>query len=634
MITFESIFSKKNVNSAITYLTTRKNGAGSDKQPEVELRNYWELNKSRILEEINSRTFQPNIVKEFEIINGRGKHRKVTSFELSDKFITRLLAQKFNTYFTTIFLENSYAYQENKGTVYAVEKAKEYIENGNEFVVEIDIKNFFDEINLELLLNIVSKYIKDERVIFLLKQYLFCKVMVDDDIYEKSRGIIQGNALSPCLSNIYLNSFDNYLEERGYNWLRFADNIYVYTASEQEGIKLYKELVSMLTERYDLPINENKSGIFDAFDRRLLGYDIYKKGKHIRVEKHSYQRNDYYRNWHECKLEKINREYHITKPGVLNKKDYALLFENEDERHHIPVEATEQLNIYNEITITDAVFRTLNAESVRLGLYNKYGDLIGYFVPETYSQDSKTVLAQCIEYTDSRKRLNVAKSMEMAAIHNIRANIRYYKKHNNDNKLIEIEKQLTEGIRRMNESQSVDELLLEEARCRQIYYHGFNLLLNKEYFNFDKRSKRPPMNPINALISFGNTLLYNRIQQILWKTSLDSRIGIFHAANRRHYSLNLDFADLFKPIIVDRVIFSLINRKQISDKHFIINDNKSVYLNDDGKKLFIESFMEKMDSKITVDNRSMKYQQLIEKDIQNYYKHIMNGEKYKPYKYY
>ena len=80
MITFESIFYKKNVNSAITYLTTRKNGAGSDKQPEVELRNYWELNKSRILEEINSRTFQPNIVKEFEIefeiINGRGKHRK------------------------------------------------------------------------------------------------------------------------------------------------------------------------------------------------------------------------------------------------------------------------------------------------------------------------------------------------------------------------------------------------------------------------------------------------------------------------------------------------------------------------------------------------------------------------------
>ena len=276
--------------------------------------------------------------------------------------------------------------------------------------------------------------------------------------------------MSPCLSNIYLSSFDGYMEEKGYNWIRFADNIYVYIASEEAGISIYKELTEMLIGKYGLPINEGKSGIFDAFDRRLLGYDIFKKGKHVHVEKHSYQRNEYYRNWHECKIEKINREYHITKSGILNKKDYALLFENENERHHIPVEATEQIDIYNDVTITNAVFRTLSNEAVRLGIYNKHGDLLS--------------------------------------------------------------------------------------------------------------------------------------------TSLDSRIGIFHSANKRHYSLNLDFADLFKPIIVDRVIFTLINRKQIGNKHFVVNDDNSVYLNEEGKRLFVESFIEKLNSKLTHEEKSIKYHQL------------------------
>ena len=129
MITLESIFSKKNVNKAISYLSLRKNGAGTDKQPEVELRNYWELNKDRILDEIEREDFHPNIVKEFEIINGKGKHRKVTSFEESDKLITRLITQKFNAFFTPTFLSNSFAYQEDKGTTAAVTKAKEYIED-------------------------------------------------------------------------------------------------------------------------------------------------------------------------------------------------------------------------------------------------------------------------------------------------------------------------------------------------------------------------------------------------------------------------------------------------------------------------------------------------------------------------
>lgn len=135
---------------------------------------------------------------------------------------------------------------------------------------------------------------------------------------------------------------------------------------------------------------------------------------------------------------------------------------------------------------------------------------------------------------------------------------------------------MTLAIGEINECRDVDGLMLIEARCRQQYYQSFNTILNSTDFQFTKRSRRPPKDPINALISFGNTILYNRFQQIIWKTALDSRIGVLHAANRRHYSLNLDFADVFKPIIVDKLVFSLINKGQAIEvlTRYIREENK------------------------------------------------------------
>jgi len=128
--------------------------------------------------------------------------------------------------------------------------------------------------------------------------------------------------------------------------------------------------------------------------------------------------------------------------------------------------------------------------------------------------------------------------------------------------------------------------------------------------------------------------LYNRVQQIIWKTSLDSRIGILHAANKRHYSLNLDFADLFKPVIVDRLIFSLINKGQLQKNMFVNHTEDSVYLSEEGKKLFIQAFDEKLKTRLTVKKKSYTYYQLMESEIYAYLNHLLNEKDYKPYKYY
>lgn len=224
--------------------------------------------------------------------------------------------------------------------------------------------------------------------------------------------------------------------------------------------------------------------------------------------------------------------------------------------------------------------------------------------------------------------------MEISGIHNMRANLKYY-----DKKGCGMEEQITflsQEIVAVNESNSVDEMMLIEARARQTYYMAFNeILKNSPEFKFVKRTKRPPMDEINAMISFGNTLLYNQFLQMITKTALDPRIGMVHATNRRNYSLNLDFADIFKPIVSDRVIFALINFKQIkTEKHFQKNEDGSVYMNKQGKRIFLEKFEEKLNSKIVIKNKSQTYKQLMIEEVRNFQKFILDGEKYNPYKYY
>ncbi len=634
MITIDSVLSKKNLRIAFDHLYAKsgQNSPSGDKQSELQL--FWSQNGERISEQIRACIYTLGLINEYEIVNGKGKRRLVTTFTDTDKLITRLLAQKLNQFYGPTFLPNSCAYQENKGIVTATDIAREYIEVGNEYVVDTDIQSFFDEISIERLYGILQEDIKDKAVLALIRSYLYCSVANDGVVRKVEKGILQGSPMSPVLSNLYLRSLDRYFESRGYLWVRFADDINIYTDSEQKGEEIYEDVIRQLKNECLLSVNRQKSGVFDAYERRFLGFDFIKKGKRVIVSRHVYEKRGINRDWHPCVVEKVNKEYHIVKNGTLNKKDYALLFENPDEKHHIPVEATEQINLYNEVLFSSSVLRTLAYERIRLGIYDRHGELLGYFTPQGYNKDAKVLIGQCLEYSDDSKRLKIAKAMEIAAIHNIRANIRYYikKKHSN---LESTEKVLTEGIKQLNECKSVEQLLLAEARCRQQYYQAFNSILCNKDFAFEKRTKRPPEDAINALVSFGNTVLYNRIQQMIWHTQLDSRIGIFHAANKRNCSLNLDFADVFKPLTVDRAIFTIINRGQIRASDFTSGkDEKSVYLDDAGKRLFIEAFNEKMASKLTVKGKMVSYEQLIEGEIFKYQDHIRNDTKYAPYKYY
>lgn len=399
--------------------------------------------------------------------------------------------------------------------------------------------------------------------------------------------------------------------------------------------KVYSDITQKLIQEFDLKINSGKSGVYKIFDRRVLGYDFYKRNGVVEVRKHKYQKSNIYGGWYASSLQMVNKEYHLIQEGVLNKKDYALLFENSEEKHHIPVEVVDQINIYNQVAISTSVLTTFAHRNIRCGVFDKYGNVLGYFTPYGCSGVAGAMLKQCELYLDTSKRLLVAQSMEEAMLHNMRANLRYYHKKNPCTELKKLIDEITNDITMINSEKTIDGLLLIEARARHRYYAAFNFILNNSEFRFDKRSKRPPKDAINAMISFGNTLLYNCFLQIISKTQLEPGIGVIHATNRRRYTLNLDFADIFKPIIVDRVIFTLVNLHEIKVETDFEAHEEGVYLSKQGKRIFIEQFQEKLASIITYKGKKITYKKLMQDEVSNFSKHLLeSGNKYKPYKYY
>ncbi len=145
--------------------------------------------------------------------------------------------------------------------------------------------------------------------------------------------------------------------------------------------------------------------------------------------------------------------------------------------------------------------------------------------------------------------------------------------------------------------------------------------------------RRPPENELNALISFGNTILYNLVASLLYRSSLDIRIGFLHATTgTRAEALNLDIAEIFKPLLVDRVIFSLINKRTVTGDHFHRVSNNGVYLTSDGIQLFLSAFYEKLDTVITVGKDRKNYHQVLRDEIAALTRYFRNREPYKPFK--
>ncbi|ADD03488.1 CRISPR-associated protein Cas1 [Thermoanaerobacter mathranii subsp. mathranii str. A3] len=326
----------------------------------------------------------------------------------------------------------------------------------------------------------------------------------------------------------------------------------------------------------------------------------------------------------------MKKTIYIFSDGELKRKDNTLFFEGENGRKFIPVENTCEIMIFGEVTLNKRFLEFLTQSEIILHFFNHYGYYVGSYYPREHLNSGYMILKQAEHYNDESKRLYLAQKFVEGAYKNIRQVLKYYSNRgkNLEDAIYSIEK-LGESV---DSTSTINELMAIEGNIREYYYRTFDEIIQNPDFKFDFRSKRPPQNFLNTLISFGNSLMYTVALGEIYKTHLDPRIGFLHATNFRRFSLNLDVSEIFKPIIVDRTIFTLLSKKMVTKEDFE-EDAEGLLLKEKGKKVFVQEFEDKLAT--TIKHRTLShnvsYRRLIRLELYKLEKHLIEEEQYKPF---
>lgn len=327
----------------------------------------------------------------------------------------------------------------------------------------------------------------------------------------------------------------------------------------------------------------------------------------------------------------LKRSYYIFNDGELKRKDNTIEFYLEvGGRKTIPIEQVGDIYCFGQLSVNTALLNFLATHHITIHWFNYYGFYSGSFYPREYLVSGKLLVKQVEHYTDLQKRLSLAQAFVDGASSNIYRNLRYYKNRGKDvSKQLEDIDYFRNQIKIIND---VESLMGVEGNIRKTYYSAWNQIVNQD-IQFEKRVKRPPDNMINTLISFLNSMIYTKTLSEIYNTQLNPTISYLHEPGARRFSLSLDISEVFKPLIVDRLIFSLLNKNQINDESFH-KKTEFLQLKNTAVKLIISELDLRM--KKTIEHRDLKrsvsYSRLIRLEAYKLVKHILGEKVYEPFK--
>ena len=291
----ERVLDKDNLNRAFKRVKANNGAPGIDGKTVEEAGAYLRENQKELIGRIKRGKYTPDPVRRVEIPKPDGGIRKLGIPTVKDRIFQQAITQQLQPVYEPLFSENSYGYRPGRSAKDAILKVKEYAEQGYIHAVSLDLSKYFDTLNHEMLLNILRRNVKDERVIQWIKRYLKSGVMENGVAMETEEGSPQGGNISPLLANIYLNEFDQEFEKRGVAMVRYADDIVLLAKSERAAKRLLETSTKYLEKTLKLKVNQEKSRVVSVFAIRnfkFLGFTLGKnrKGVYVRVHGKSWRK--------------------------------------------------------------------------------------------------------------------------------------------------------------------------------------------------------------------------------------------------------------------------------------------------------------------------------------------------------
>lgn len=327
----------------------------------------------------------------------------------------------------------------------------------------------------------------------------------------------------------------------------------------------------------------------------------------------------------------MGQSFYVYNNGDLRRKDNTLQFTPyEGEKRDIPIERIDDIYVMSEMTFNTSFISYISQYGIPIHFFNYYNFYMGSFYPKEKLLAGQLLVKQVEHYSDYEKRIVIARKFIEAAADNIYRNLRYYNGRGKD--VSAYMSEVDDLRRKIPDTDSIQELMGIEGNIRKHYYAAWNVVVDQE-IRFEKRVMHPPDNMINSLISFVNSMIYAKVLTEIYHTQLNPTVSYLHEPGVRRFSLCLDIAEVFKPLIGDRLIFSLLNRRQITEDSFTKELN-FLHLKKEASGLIAKELEERLKKTIMHKElgRQVSYQYLMRLEAYKLTKHLIGEKEYEGFK--
>ncbi|WP_278568683.1 group II intron reverse transcriptase/maturase [Amedibacillus dolichus] len=312
----DEILREENLKEAIKRVKINKGAPGIDKMTVEEIDEYFNLYKEEIKQSIFEKKYKPQPVKRVYIPKANGKKRPLGISTVKDRVIQQAIAQKLSHIYDNQFSENSYGYRPKRSAQDTITKTLQYLNEGYEWVIDLDIKAYFDTVNHDKLISILREDVNDSTTLHLIRKFLRAGVMENGLAKANTIGMPQGGPLSPILSNVYLDKFDKELENRGLRFVRYADDSNIFVKSEMAANRVMKSVTSWLERKLFLKVSATKTKVVRPTDSNFLGFTYYKNSTEWKCRPTQRSKKNLY---DKCRKELIRKKC-VARPNAITFK--------------------------------------------------------------------------------------------------------------------------------------------------------------------------------------------------------------------------------------------------------------------------------------------------------------------------